>query len=148
MAGEACDKMSMILKISPEFEYLHVVATGQFSLVEAKRTFIEVLESVARNKVDKVLLDGRRLAGNPKIFERFFYGDFAAKAVPDFTARGVSSATKFAYVLTIPVLDPERFGETVARNRGMCVKVFENLLDAFGWLGIAPANNPGAGDGK
>ena len=41
-----------------------------------------------------------------------------------------------------------RFGETVAVNRGMYVKTFDNPDDALGWLGIAPANNPDAGDGK
>jgi len=107
-----------------------------------------MLEAVARNKVGKVLFDGRGLAGNPKIMERFYYGEFAAQAVAKFTTRGVSRATKFAYVLEVPMLDPRRFGETVAVNRGMFVKAFDNLDDALGWLGIAPANNPDAGDGK
>jgi hypothetical protein len=95
-----------------------------------------------------VLLDGRELAGNPRFMERFYYGEFAAETVAKFKARGVSSATKFAYVLKVPILDPWRFGETVAVNRGMHVKTFENLPDALGWLGISPADNPDAGDGK
>ena len=80
--------------------------------------------------------------------ERFYYGEFAAEAVAKFTAHGVSGATQFAYLLEVPVLDPERFGETVAVNRGMLVKTFDNLPDALAWLGAAPANNPDAGDGR
>jgi hypothetical protein len=72
LAGEPSDKMSMVLNISAESGLLRVGATGKFSLVQAKRTFIETLEAVARNKVEKVLFDGRGLAGNPKIIERFF----------------------------------------------------------------------------
>jgi hypothetical protein len=107
-----------------------------------------MLEAVARHKVKKVLFDGRKLTGEPETMERFYYGEFAAKAVVRFADRGVSLATKFAYVLEEPVLDPRRFGETVAVNRGMLVKTFDNLDDAFGWLGIAPANTPDAGDGN
>lgn len=109
---------------------------------------MEMLETVARNKVGKVLFDGRGLAGNPGTMERFYYGEFAAKAVAKLTAHGVSGTPQFAYVLKVPVRDPRRFGETVAVNRGMCVKTFENLDEGLGWLRIAPANNPDAGDGK
>jgi hypothetical protein len=49
----------------------------------------------------------------------------------------LSSLPKFAYVLVAPVLDSRRFGETVARNRGMQVKAFDNLREAEHWLGIA-----------
>src|SRR5262245_36109905 len=59
---------------------------------------------------------------------------------------GVSRAAQFAYVLQAPVLDPQRLGEIVAVNRGMWVKAFDNLADALGWLGCAPATKPGAGD--
>ena len=147
MVGEVGDT-SMTLKIAAESGFLHVTAMGNFSLTEAKRTFIEMLEAVARNKVGKVLFDGRGLSGNPGTMERFYYGEFAAKAVAKFTPPGVSGAPQFAYVLTVPVRDPRRFGETVAVNRGMCVKTFENLDEALEWLRIAPANNPDAGDGK
>jgi hypothetical protein len=41
---------------------------------------------------------------------------------------------RFAYVLEKPVLDPERLGETVARNRGMDVKAFDNIEEADRWL--------------
>lgn len=140
--------MSMILTISAESGFLHVGAVGTFSLVEAKRTFIETLEAVARNKVGKVLFDGRGLVGNPKMMERFYYGEFAAQTVAKFKDRGVSRATQFAYVLEPPMLDPERFGEIVAENRGMFVKAFDDLDDALKWLGIAPANKPDGGAGK
>ena len=120
---------------------------GDFSLQEAKRIFLEMLEAVARHQVKKILFDGRRLTGDPETIERFYYGKFAADAVLQFKDRGVSPAIQFAYVLKEPVLDPHRFGETVAVNRGMLVKAFDNLEDALGWLGIAPANKPGAGDG-
>ena len=80
--------------------------------------------------------------------ERFFYGEFAAQEIAKFADRGVSRATQFAYVLEAPVLDLHRFGETVAVNRGMYVKVFDNLQDALEWIGIAPTKKPDAGGGR
>jgi len=139
--------MSMILKISAESGFLYVVATGEFSLEEAKRTFIEMLEAVARNKLGKVLFDGRRLVGNPKFMERYYYGKFAGQTVAESTVRGVSPSTQFAYVLNVPMRDPERLGEKVALSRGMRVKVFDDLDSALGWLQVAPVNHLDAGDG-
>jgi hypothetical protein len=70
--------------------------------------------------------------------ERFYYAEFAAQSVANFANRGVSLTTQFAYVLKEPVLDPRRFGETIAVNRGMFVRAFDTLEDALKWLGISP----------
>jgi len=141
--------MSMKLEVCPESGFLRVDAVGEFSLAEAKRTFLEMLEAVAQHKVRKVLFDGRGLAGEPKTIERFFYGEFVARAVAEFADRGmVSRFTQFGYVLEEPVRDKRRFGEAVAVNRGMFVKTFDNLQDALGWLGVLPADKPDASDAK
>jgi hypothetical protein len=140
--------MSMKLKICPEPGFLRVITMGQFSLEESKRSFMEILEAVGQSKARKVLIDGRRITGKPETMERFHYGDFIARAVMEFSDRGVSRATQFAYVLEDPVLDPQRFGETIAVNRFMRMKVFDDIEDALGWLGITPAKNPDAGDRK
>jgi hypothetical protein len=142
-------KMSMKLEICPESGFLRVRAAGVFSLGEAKRTFLEMLEAVARHNARKVLFDGRGLVGAPETMERFYYGEFAASAFNESAVRGmVTHSTQFAYILEEPVRDPGRFGENVAVNRGMHVKTFDNLQDALVWLGILPANKPDAGDGK
>ena len=136
MTLKADDKMSMMLKISTEPGFLRATVTGDFSLPEAKRTFIEILEAVARSKVEKVLFDGQELSGNPEFMERFYYGEFTAETVEKFTTHGVSRTTRFAYMLKEPVLDPWRFGETVALKSGMHVQTFDNEDDALAWLNI------------
>ena len=123
------------------------MVTGEFSLEEAKRAFLEMLDAVTRHNTEKILLDGRELQGEPDTIHRFLYGEFAAHAIRRYiTERRVPHALQFAYVLQEPVLDPQRLGETVAVNRGMWVKAFDNLEDALGWLRVAPANKPDAGD--
>jgi hypothetical protein len=135
----------MVLQISVESGCLRVRATGEFSLAEAESTFLEVLGALERHKVGKVLFDGRELKGNPETLERFYFGAFAARGVAEYAVRNRCAFPEFAYVLQIPVLDPERFGETVAMNRGMRVRAFDNFKDACGWLGIASANPPEPG---
>jgi hypothetical protein len=104
-------------------------------LEEAKRIFLEMLEAVVRYNTAKILLDGRALQGELSTIQRFLYGEFAASAVARCQrAHGISRALQFAFVLQEPVLDPQQFGETVAVNRGMWVKIFDHLEDALGWL--------------
>jgi hypothetical protein len=146
LAGKGSDKISMQLSIYVKPGFLNAVATGEFSLEEAKRTFLQLLDAVVIHKSKKVLFDGRELAGKPETMERLYYGEFAARSVMKLGERGVSPATQFAYVLREPVRDPRRFGETVAVNRGMNVKTFDNPGDALQWLGITPASKPDAGD--
>ena len=137
----------MSLEIHPESDILNVAAAGKFSLSEAKRTFLEMLEAAAEHQTRKVLIDGRKLTGKPEVIERFYYGAFAAQTVAHFRG-GMLSYARFAYVLREPVLDPGRFGETVAVNRGMNVKVFDNLEEAVKWLGVARIDGSAPMSGK
>ncbi|MES2924011.1 MAG: hypothetical protein V4819_20835 [Verrucomicrobiota bacterium] len=135
--------MSIKLEIRPESDFLNVTAAGDFSLAEGKRTFLEMIKTVARHKVSKVLFDGRQLEGEPEAVERFYYGEFAANAFAESAKLGaVARSTRFAFVLEEPVLDPQRFGENVAVNRGMLVKTFDNLQGARAWLEIFPIGKP------
>ena len=129
--------MGLSIRLRPEPGVLGVLATGDFSLVEAQQHFLEIMEAVDQNRVPKVLVDGRYVTGNPETIERFLYGEFAASAVARYlTEDAARRAPQFAYVLHEPVLDPLRFGETVAVNRGMWLRVFDNLEDAQSWLGL------------
>ena len=129
--------MGIMQEISPKPGFIYVVERGIFSVVEAEEKFKEILEFVAGKKVENVIIDARELIGNPKTMERFYYGKFVGDTIVDFASRGVSPYTKFAYVMKVPLLDPKRFGENVAVNRGCNCKAFDNLEDALSWLGIA-----------
>lgn len=135
--------MSIEQKMHFESGLLKVDASGEFSLEEAKQAFLEMLAAVARYQAEKVLLDGRKVKGNPEDLQRFYYGEFAARE----TLRLVNVhkiVPRFAYVIHQPLRDPRGLGENVAVNRGMNVKTFETLEDAFEWLDF---NKRGAGGG-
>jgi len=127
--------MSMNIECRLDNGLLQAVATGEFSLTEAERTFTELLQAIKETKARTILFDGRELVGNPMIVERFYYGEFAANCVDQLVANGWSGGSpQFAYVLHEPLLDPLRLGETVAVNRGMNVKAFTNFKEAIQWL--------------
>ena len=109
------------------------VLIGEFELGLAQEQFIELLEEALASGATKVLVDGRQMTGKPTDFERFLYGEFAAFATLDVLFRH-NVRLKFAYVIHEPLRDPERFGETVAVNRGMDVNTFEEMNEAVAWL--------------
>jgi SpoIIAA-like len=130
--------VSMFLSTTVESELLRVVTTGTFSSQAARKNFLEILDAVAQHQSEKVLFDGRKIMGEPDMMNRFYYGEFVAEALRKF--RMSHNDPQFAYVLEPPVLHPLRVGETVAVNRGMNVKVFDNIADALRWLGVETAS--------
>jgi hypothetical protein len=139
--------MKLTLRIGADKGLLYATYSGDFALAEAERTFLQILEALERHKIQKVLVDGRAITGEPQGMERFFYGEFAAGEVTKLRNRVMYYNPRFAYVLVEPVLSPHRFGETVAVNRGMIVKAFDNLDDALEWLGIDSGKEAGDRDG-
>ena len=128
----------MKANISARPENLHVVVSGEFSLDEAKRTFLEMLDGVQKYGIRKVLLDGRDITGEPLLIERFYYGQFAADNISTLITEGwTGEGPQIAYVLEEPVLDWLRFGEMVMRNRGVNARAFDNTDEAVAWLGLA-----------
>lgn len=124
------------LKVDHERRLLYVLYSGAFSLRDAETTFLEILAAMVEHKLKKVLVDGRQVVGNPESLERFFYGRYVADSVAITVNRTKIEVPRFAYVLKEPLLDPKRFGETVAVNRGMRVRVFDDMKQAEWWLGI------------
>lgn len=112
---------------------LNAVMSGEFELGIAQTQFVELLDEAVKTGAAKVLIDGHQLTGNPREFERFLYGEFVAWATVDIM-RQYNIRLRFAYVIREPLRDPERFGETIAVNRGMDVKTFEDMNEAMQWL--------------
>jgi hypothetical protein len=93
--------MSMGLQMSAESRVLYVKASGEFSVEEAERTFMELLRTVAHHKIDKIFFDGRGVEGHPEAMERFYLGEFEATEVIDLFLRNLHFL-HFAYVLREP----------------------------------------------
>jgi hypothetical protein len=131
--------MKLEMKVEPK--YLYGRLSEEFSLEDAKTAFLALMDAVAENKCISVLVDGRGVAGNIRVLERFLYGEFVANTVQKYQHR-LSCNPRFAYVLEPPILDPQKLGETVARNRGMAVKTFDRLPDALEFIEFVPTDGP------
>lgn len=131
--------MALITDITARTKVLHVLVEGEFSLEQAKKNFLEIIAALDVYLCEKILIDGRKVSGDPLVVERFYYGEFVAEATKTFKTRCMPTRDPvFAYVLHEPVLDPLRLGETVAVNRGMLMKAFDNMPEALAWLGLTP----------
>jgi hypothetical protein len=126
------EELALTTRIEPG--YLHATVKGKFSLKAAQQHFLALLDVIALEQMDHILVDGREVTGKPKMLERFLYGEFVAAAAAQLAERVVLPAPKFAYVLGEQSLDPRRLAETTARKRGMNVKAFDNMEEAIQWL--------------
>lgn len=131
--------MGLSLRIEPRDTYLYVVLTGAFSLPEAKTLSLRILDACVEHRITKVLVDVHAVSGPISVMERFDYAEFLSQKHLEYVARKLPPA-RFAYVGTEPIIDPGRFGETVAVNRGMAIRATTDLREALRWLGVESAN--------
>lgn len=131
--------MIYIAIVSARRNVLTVVIEGEFDLEGAERNFLDIVAAIEEHGTEKILVDARAIIGDPAVIERFYYGEFVAEATRALKERYENLIDpKFAFVMHEPTLDPHRLGETVAANRKMHVRAFDNLDDAGKWLRLSP----------
>ena len=110
--------------------YLAVRFTGAGDTEEAWRQFGQIAEYCKRTNKNKLLIDFTGANVKISFADRYFLGD---------------NARIFAqYRLTVAAverperIDPKKFGELVAQNRGVNVRVFSDTQAAKEWLSHHP----------
>jgi len=122
-----------IERVQVEQDVCNAVFVGEFELTLAEQQFIQLINEAVHKGATKVLIDGRQVTGHPSAFERYLYGTFVALATLEVLQRH-SARLKFAYIIHNHLLDPGRFAESVAAERGMDVKAFDDENEAREWL--------------
>ena len=98
--------------------------------------FVRAFQFAASEGRKAVLFDMRDVTGEPfTTMERYELGVHGAEL-----QRGIGRGIAFAVVGNEPMVDPERFAETVGRNRGAHVRVFTDIDDAVEWVENAAAD--------
>lgn len=133
--------MSLTANISPEEGFLYVHVTGTFLLEDSKDIVTRIFDSLTINPCGKVLVDFREATGEPGMLERFLHAMHLVGEL-NFHCPAVSRSTRFAYLGKRPMVDPNRFGESVAISNGVAAKVTEDPEEALIWLGLPPARLP------
>ena len=71
------------------------------------------------------------------MMERWECSVYMANKQVEYVSSGELQPLQFAYLGREPFMDPRRFGEIVATNRGVSVKATTDLREALEWLGVA-----------
>ncbi len=123
--------MSIEVAVVVEDEYLCLRCTGLCSPAEVKMLISRTVDAVLEHRKSRVLIDANGVTGDLSTMERFDCSVFLAEEI---NLRALGKLAKITVVAKEPPLDPQRFGETVAVNRGVNVKAFTVLDEAIAWL--------------
>src|SRR5438445_106264 len=112
--------------MEPRVGYLYVTVSEQISLSGAQATFREMLDGAMRYGQSRILLDCTRVKGEWTAEDRFAFGVFVAdehKRAADQFAQSLQLAV---YAIA-PLMDPGRYTQTVANNRGARMRASDSL---------------------
>jgi hypothetical protein len=130
--------MGLTIDLQSRKYYLFAALSGVFSLRSAQDAYDRAVKAALPLGFRRILFDASAVTGNPSQDERYALGLFVATEQRTLAA---STPPRFLQVAVYghqPLIDPNRFGETVALNRGAKVKVSERLDEALAWLGVSP----------
>jgi hypothetical protein len=128
--------MNISLKFESREGFLYCESSGDYSFEGACSMIQEVLAESAQRGATKVLVDCLQMEGSPSRVERYALAEFLAEGVIDYIIAG-KSFLRLAVLGREPLVDPTRFAELVATNRGVQTKTVEQMEDAVKWLGQA-----------
>lgn len=128
--------MGTQVRDEPHRDHLRIVIEGEFDVALVPEVSDQVLGMCEKHQASNILVDVRNLSGNPTFMERFTLASvFATKYIKARMTRKIQPCI-FAVVGTHPLVDPQKFEETVAKNRGTPIKTFTDLREALMWLGV------------
>ena len=118
--------MAESIEIIEKRNYLLAVYIGKFSVQAARQTIDQIVQAIPENRLRAVLLDCRNLTGRLSIMDRYqtaIYGQHM-----------IGRVSKLALVRPREMIGADRFMETVAVNRGIYLRLFEDIGEAIAWL--------------
>lgn len=112
--------------------YVYMLCWGSFKFETLKDIFAKAFEIAVEKKIDKILVDGMEVSGTPPtMLERYDLGEYVAHLCFKY-----KRPFQIAVAGKVPFVDPDRFGETVARNLGVNGRVFTDLEESLLWLKV------------
>jgi len=136
--------MTLVTEVKPD----HVLMTFEGQVEESFPTQFpeQLVQAAIAHQCTKVLADLRKVEGSLTTMQRYTMGEVGAQKYRSALVERKISHCRFALVANPPLMDPNKFGETVATNRGMAVGIFSSFQHASDWLRKSPApseeNNP------
>jgi hypothetical protein len=131
--------MGLDLGVEQKTDYLLITVTGAFDIESAKESARRSLDLCQARKQSKALVDCRNATGSLSTVDRYDFATYVAELHARYALEH-GAALRVAYVGNEPFIDPGRFGETVAMNRGALIKVTTDMNEALAWLGVGPTH--------
>jgi len=121
--------MSYTIDFVPKDDHLHVTVSGDNNPETITNYLSDVLNTVRRDGQGLVLIEENLLGPSMKIFDIF---DIVTKASENIN----DTRIRIAYIDINKEHDRKglQFAETVAQNRGINVKIFNDRASALRWL--------------
>jgi hypothetical protein len=121
--------------VEPRSGYLYTGVTGDLTVAAAQDALRELFGAAARQGEPRMLIDVSRLNAvewGPQ--ERYEVGAFIAAQVEGMRSL-FSENPRIAIYAVAPLMDPNRFTQRVAVNRGAQVRASDSLQELLSWLG-------------
>lgn len=115
--------------------YLHAAISGTFTLESAKEVFRGILRTAAGRGESRILMDCTRITGEMTVQDRLQFGMYMAEQQQLVLAQ-LPGGPQVAILAAPPIMDPGRFTQAVANNRGVRMRASESLQELLSWLGI------------
>jgi hypothetical protein len=129
--------MTLTVDLESRKHHLRATLSGTFSLRQAQDVLDAAVKAAVAGGHTRILIDASGVLGTPTQDERYMLGLFVAAEQRILAAKTPPMEVQMAIYGRPPLVDPNRFGETVAVNRGAKVKVSECLEEALAWLGVS-----------
>jgi hypothetical protein len=121
--------------IEPRVGYLYVTLVGELELGAAQGKFSEMLVTAAGLRQSKMLIDCSRVGGGWSPDDRYAFGAYLASEVQRRSSQ-FPAFPRIAIYAVAPLMDPNRYTQTVANNRGAQVRASDSMQELLSWLGV------------
>ena len=123
------------VELEPRPGYVYARLSGAFTLESGKAVYRIALDEAARRGQPKILLDASAITGEMTVNDRLEFGTFVAEEQKRVLPQ-LPQGSQLAILAVPPIMDPGRFAQTVANNRGARVRASESLQELLSWLGV------------
>jgi hypothetical protein len=130
--------MNLSFHAEPKRGYVLFTVAGRADLPSAKRCLQRIVAECGRLRISKALIDLRGVKGRVSLADRYDYSVHGAHLHRKHET-AYKKTLQVAYVGNDGLIDPGRFGELVARNRGAMVKATTEMSEGLAWLGVEPS---------
>lgn len=111
--------------------YLQLLFSGSYTLDKAFHAFKFAVDQAIAYNYSRILMDAFGVKGIIPRMDRYHYAEFLANYIRQ---NALGKIHRISMTGPIPIVDHNRFGETVAVNRGVNARVFTNREEALSWV--------------